>query len=183
MDKFFSVVIPVLGIALIIAAMLGYTHITASGGSQLTNPTVLKDKKYLSANQNKYADCHYTIELGDFSIATVTNKYFNQGVGKEVLENLEKQFKEKYENECRPLLDEYRARYTLYLQHKQEAAEAELSQLDKWLGNEAEVLLEPSPIFSLYQEHDPKSLQHPTNPDAKMLYTQDDYDKYVGERI
>lgn len=183
MNKFFSVVIPVLGVALIIAAMMGYTHITASGGSQLTNATVLEDKNYLSENQDKYADCHYTVELGDFSIATVTNKYFNQGVNQATLETLEKQFKEKYENECRPLLDEYRARYTLYVQHKQEAAEAELSQLDKWLGSEAEVVSEPSPIFSLYPEYDPKSLQHPTNPDAKMLYTQQDYEKYVTDNL
>lgn len=183
MNKLFNVVIPVVGVTLIIAAMMGYTHVTASGGSQLTNTKVLEDKKYLADNQDKYADCHYTVELGDFSIANVTNKYFRQGVGKETLENLEREFEDKYKNECKPLLDEYRARYNLYIQHKKEAAEAELSQLDKWLGNEAEVVSEPSPIFSLYQEYDPKSLQHPTNPNAKMLYSQEDYEKYVAERI
>lgn len=183
MEKLFNILIPTVGVVAIIAVFMGYTHITASGDSQLTNTVVLEDKKYLSENQNKYADCHYTVELGDFSMATVTNKYFNQGVSKEKLEALETQFKDKYKQECQPLINEYRARYSQYGQHKKEAAEAELSQLDKWLGNEAEVVKEPSPIFSLYQEYDPKSLQHPTNPNAKMLYSQQDYESFVRQNL
>lgn len=162
---------------------MGYTHISARGTSQATNPTLLEDKTYLSENQDKYADCHMTVEVGDFSIATVTNKYFNRGVSQEKLESLEGQFKDQFKKDCEPLLKDYRSRYSQYEQHKKEAAETELSQLDKWLGREAEVISEPSPIFSLYQEYDPKSLQYPTNPKAKMLYTQEEYEAFVLQRL
>jgi hypothetical protein len=183
MNKLFNILIPVVGITLLIAVFMGYTHVTATGGSQLTNKQVLEDRSYLSQNQEKYGNCQYTVEIGDFSIATVTNKYYNQGVNKEKLELLENQFKDKYKAECQPVLDEYRARYTLYQQHQKDAAAAELSQLDRWLGKKAEVISERSPIMGLYQEYDPKSLQYPTNPNAKILYTQDDYDKYVSANL
>lgn len=183
MEKLFNFLIPTIGIVAIIAVFMGYSHVTAKGSPQTTNPTILEDKKYLSSNQEKYADCHYTLEIGDFSIAIVTNKYFNQGISQEKLETLEAQFKDKYKQQCQPLLDEYRVRYSQYEKHKKDAAEAELSQFDKWLGKKAEVIKEPSPIFGLYQEYDPKSLQHPTNPDAKMLYTQQDYESFVKQNL
>lgn len=183
MNKLLNVLIPVVGVTLLIAAFMGYTHITASGGSQFNNEQVLEDKTYLSKNQEMYGNCQYTVEVGDFSIATITNKYFNQGVSKEKLESLEAQFKAKYKNECEPILDGYRARYEEYKKHQQEAADAELSQLDKWLGKKSEIISARSPAISLYQEYDPKSLQYPTNPDVKMLYSQDDYDKFVSENL
>lgn len=183
MSKLFNFLIPTLGVIVIVAAFMGYTQVTAKGSPQSTNPKILEDKKYLSENQEKYADCQYTVEIGDLSIATVTNKYFNQGVSKDKLEALGTQFKYKYKQECQPVLDEYRSRYSQYVQHKKEAAEAELSQLDKWLGKKPEVMTEPSPIFSLYQEYDPKSLQHPTNPNANMLYTLQDYEVFVEQNI
>lgn len=183
MDKLLNILIPVVGVTLLIAAFMGYTHITATGGSQLTNKQVLEDRTYLSQNQEKYGNCQYTVEVGDFSIATVTNKYYNQGIGKEKLESLEQQFKEKYKSECQPGIDGYRAKYTQYQQHQKDAAESELSQLEKWLGKKAEVVSERSPTISLYQEYDPKSLQYPTNPNAKMLYSQEDYEIFVKENL
>lgn len=183
MNKLFNILIPVVGVTLLIAAFMGYTHVTATGGSQLTNKQVLEDRAYLSQNQEKYGDCQYTVEVGDFSIATVTNKYYNQGASKEKLESLEQQFKGKYKTECQPVIDGYRARYAEYQQHQMDAAEAELSQLDRWLGKKAEVISERSPAISLYQEYDPKSLQYPTNPNAKMLYSQEDYDKFVATNL
>lgn len=183
MNKLFNILIPVVGVTLLIAAFMGYTHISASGGSQLTNKQVLEDKTYLSENQEKYGNCQYTVEVGDFSIATVTNKYYHKGVSKEKLESLETQFKEKYKSECQPVLDGYRAKYNQYQQHQKDAAEAELSQIDRWLGKKAEVISNRSPAMSLYQEYDPKSLQYPTNPNAKMLYSQEDYDKFVNTNL
>lgn len=183
MHKLLGFLFPAVAVIVIVGAMFGYVHVTAKGSPQLTNAKVLEDKQYLTDNQDKYADCHYTVEIGDFSIATVTNKYFNQGVSTEKLESLETQFKDKYKRECEPLINEYRSRYSQYEQHKKEAAEAELSQLDKWLGKEAEVISEPSSIFGLYQEHNPKSLQHPTNPNAKMLYSQQDYETFVTQSL
>ena len=183
MNKLFNILIPVVGVTLLIAAFMGYTHITSSGGSQLMNKQVLDDQTYLAENQEKYGDCQYTVEVGDFSIAKVTNKYYNQGVSKEKLESLEKQFKDKYIADCQPTLDGYRAKYSEYQLHQQQAAEAELSQLDKWLGKKPEIISSRSPAISLYQKYDPKSLQYPTNPNAKMLYGEEDYDKFVTANL
>lgn len=183
MKKLLNTLIPVVGIILLIAAFMGYTQITSSGDSQRTDKQLLADRSYFSENQEKYADCQYTVETGDFSIATVTNKYYNQGVSEEKLTSLETQFKDKYKTECQPLLEEYRERFTQFQQHQKDAAEAELSQLEKWLGKKAEVISEKSPVFSLYQEYDPKSLQYPTNPNAKMLYSHEDYDKFVSANL
>lgn len=183
MIKLFNILTPLVGITLLIAAFMGYAHITASGGSQLTNEQVLKDRTYLSQIQERYGDCQYTVEVGDFSIATVTNKYYNQGVSKEKLESLEKQFKDKYKTECQSTLDGYRAKYSEYQKHQQVAADAELTQLDKWLGKKSEIISARSPAISLYQEYDPKSLQYPTNPNAKMLYSQEDYDEFVTSNL
>lgn len=183
MDKVFSVVLPIVGVALIIGLFIGYSEVTAKGEPETTNKQLLDDRAYLQKNQDAYADCQYTVEVGDFSIATVTNRYYNQGVSKQKLESLESQFKDKYKQQCQPILDGYRARYTAYTQHQKDAAAAELSQLDKWMGKKPEVVSERSPIMGLYQEYDPKSLQYPTNPNAKMLYTQQDYEDFIMQKL
>lgn len=183
MSKILGYIFSVITGLVIIGALVGYFFISAKGSPQTTNPKVLEDKKYLSENQEKYADCHYTVEIGDFSIATVTNKYFNQGVSEEKLKLLETQFKSKYEQECELLLSEYRSRYSQYEINKRNAAKTELSQIEKWLGKKPETISEPSPISSLYQEYDPKSLQYPTNLSAKMLYSQQDYETFVIQNL
>lgn len=183
MEKLLGILIPVIGVALVLAALFGYTSITAVGGSQLTNRQLLDDTAYFLKNQEMYGDCHYTVEIGDFSIATVTNKYYNQGASVEKLESLSAQFKDKFKKQCSAVLKEYRDRFAQYQEHKKEAAAAELSQLDIWLGKQPEIIRERSPVVSFYERFDPKSLQHPTNPEAKMLYSIEDYDKFVSENL
>lgn len=183
MNKVFSFVLPAIGVVLLIGLFMGYTEVTAKGEPQQMNKQLLDDQAYFQKNQDMYADCQYTVEVGDFSIATVTNCYYNQGVSKQKLDSLESQFKDKYKNQCQPLIDGYRARYKQYVERQKDAAAAELSQLDKWMGKKPEVASNRSPIMGLYQEYDPKSLQYPTNPNAKMLYTGQDYANFVSVNL
>lgn len=183
MDKISKYIFYPIVIIAIIGVFIGYYSVTANGSSQLFNKKVIEDRAYLSDNQEKYADCQYTIEVGDFSFSAVANKYFNKGVSASLLESIETKFENIYKEECSSVIKGYRDRYSMYVEHKKEAAEAELSQLDKWFGKKAEIIGDPSPIFSLYQRYDPKSLQYPTNPGAKMLYTQADYEEFVIKNL
>lgn len=183
MNKIYSYIFPTLIGVLLLAGLMGYVHISSSGESQLNNHDVISDKVYLSENKDLYADCHYTVEVKDLSTTNVKVEYSIKGFDRAKLDLLEAKFKENYEPKCKILIDEYRIRYSQFEKHKRNAAEAELSQLDKWLGKEAKVISEPSPIFSLYQEYDPKSLQYPTNHNAKMLYQEKDYENFVEQNL
>ncbi len=185
MDKVFDYLFPAVGVSLLIVAIGGYYYLSATPSfANKAESTVSEDVSYLSSNEEKYADCYHTVKSNsDFSVATVTNRLYNQGVSKEKLELIESQFKVKYEKECTAVLKTYEDRYNLYVQHRKEAAEYRLSKLDKIMGKKAEVASRPSPIFSLYQEYEPKSLQYPTNTQAKMLYTASDYEIYVQQNL
>lgn len=183
MYKLLDYVYPALGVIVIIILFGGYYYLSSSSGPAETSPTILKDRKYLSSNQDRYADCHRTIKLGDPSIHTITNRLFNEGVSQQKLEALESEFTSKFREECEPLLSDYEARYDKYVKHRKEAAKAQLTILDQISGQEAEVISDPSPILHIYQRYEPESLQYPTNSRAKMLYTEDDYESYIQQNL
>lgn len=185
MDKVFDYIFPAIGITALIAIIGGYFYLTSVPASGLEKSVQIKaDEKYLSDNQQAYADCYYTTKSNsDFSVETVTNRLYNGGAPKENLEAIEDAFEDKYINRCDPIITGYEARYTEYQRHKKELAESRLTKLDKLLGKQAEAAKQPSDIFSLYEMHDPKTLQYPTYRDAKMLYSGDEYEQYARQNL
>ena len=185
MNKVLDFIFPTLGIVLLLSVIGGYFYFTSLPASGTAiNVQILDDKKYLSDNQQMYADCYYTTKSNaDFNVATITNRLFNAGTSKEKLESLEASFKDKYVKQCEPVLTGYESRYDEYKEHKIDLAESRLTKLDKLLGKQSEVTKEPSDIFSLYEMHDPKTLQYPTYREAKLLYSSDEYEQYVEQNI
>jgi len=185
MEKILNYLIPAAIVVLFVGGAGAYYYLTSVPASGLNlDIKVLEDDNYLATNQAKYADCHYTIGINaDTSISTITNRFFNKGVSRQKLEVLESQFKDKYTQQCAPIIHDYEERYSQYQEHRKQAAESRLTKLDELLDVEAEVEHNPSSTFSLYEEYEPKSLQYPTNRNAKMLYTADDYAKYVEENL
>lgn len=174
-----------IGIAiLIVAAIGGYYYLSGNTFDQKTLLAVAADKKFLENNQQKYADCYYTVK-GNFELITptVVNRFYNQGAPKSELVSLEKTFLAKYEDQCKPVMSGYELRFTQYKSDQFALAKSRLTNLDKLMNKQPEVEKQPSPILPLYQQYDPKSLQYPTNSNVKMLYSADDFAKYLNENL
>ena len=174
-----------IGIALLIlAAIGGYYYLSADSYSQEAFLAVAADQKYLENNQQKYADCYYTVK-GNFELITPTviNRFYNQGAPKTELATLEKKFLSKYENQCKPVMSDYESKFNQYKSDQLALAKSRLTNLDKLTKKQPRVERQPSPILSIYEEYDPKSLQYPTNSNVSMLYDANDFTKYLNENI
>ncbi len=182
MDKIFDYFIPGLIVLLVAGGAGAYYHFSAT-----TFPTDLiekqaADEEYLSANQKKYADCYYTtVSKADFTIEKITSELYFEGFDEDLVEKLETEFEAKYEEQCSPVMSEYSSRYQKYSWRKKDIAEAQLSQIDRWLGKEPEIQSNPSSVFAGYNQYSTKSLQYPTYRDAELLYTEDDYINFLAQ--
>lgn len=174
-----------IGIAiLILAAIGGYYYLSADSYSQDAFLAVAADKKYLQNNQQKYADCYYTVK-GNFELITptVVNRFYNQGAPKAELTALEKKFLAKYEAQCKPIMSGYESKFSEYKSDQLALAKSRLTNFDKLTNKTPVVESQPSPILSLYEEYDPKSLQYPTNSSVNMLYSSNDFANYLNENL
>lgn len=184
MDKILNFALPALGVSIILGVIGGYFYLTALPDVSQQTKVILDDQVYLKDNQQAYADCYYTTKSNsDFSIAQVTNKYFNSGVSKDRLVTLEAQFLEKYSEQCKPVITNYENRFIKYQENQKLLASARLTELDKLLKKKADIEKIPSDTVSFYQMYEPKSLQYPSYSVVKLLYTADDYVTFLNQNL
>jgi hypothetical protein len=113
----------------------------------------------------------------------VINRFYNQGAPKDELIELEKKFSEKYNSQCEPVMSDYETKFKEYKSDQIDLSQSRLTNLDKLMKKPAKMEKQPSPIFSLYEEYDPKSLQYPTNSNVSMLYDADDFANYLNDNL
>lgn len=184
MNKILGYLIPILGGLLILTALVAYYYLTALPDFTQPLQKVSEDKIYLNSNDEKYADCYYTVKQNDdFSITTTTNRLYNSGVNNTTLEKLETKFRKMHTDQCDPIINDYESRFKQYKIDQLELAKTKLSKLDNLLGKQPTIEKEHSNIVYFYEMYEPKSLQWPTNSSAKMLYSTDDYQKYVEQNL